>query len=211
MLVALAGVLYLILPALPGGHLPNDSKGGNNVAEPTGDTAAEQEAAAKLSELQRHGKSIYLVISEPPDKRVTSINFCGKPVGEDALALVPKLYRVITVNAGDCKITNDQLKYFSGLSILNNLILNDTPVTDAGLVHLRPLSNLGTLYLSGTQISDRGLDDVAALNQTEDIGPLEDQSDRRGTQEAAAAGRSELAPAVGNRDHRRRPGSIWRA
>ena len=202
----------MILPAFLASHLPNDSKGGNNVAEPSGDTAAEQEAAAKLRGFKDDKeKSIYLVISEPPDKRVTSINFCGKPVGDDALALVPKLYRVMTVNAGDCQITSDQLKYFSGLSILNNLILNDTPD------HRRGTGPSSSAQQSRDALPERHADLRSRSGrrrqpkQIEDIGPFQNQSHRRGTEKAAAAGRTELASAVGNRDHQRRRGQIWRA
>lgn len=183
-----AAVLVLLLvgvvivaknPALLARFLPADDRGGGaSVAEPTGDPAAEQEAAAKLNAFTEVVKveadggtkekkvSMYLVISEPPEKKVTSVNFCGKPVSDEALALVSKLYRVMTINAGGCKITDDQLKHFGGLRGLNNLILNETAVTDAGLANLRPLAgNLGTLYLGETPITDRGLDDIAALTK----------------------------------------------
>jgi hypothetical protein len=114
----------------------------HSVAEPSGDATAEREAAAKLEAMSFGGKK-YLVISgqvspDLPDRCVTCVNFCGAPVNEEALTLVPKLYRVITVSASGSKLTNDQLKYFSGLSNLTNLILDGTSISDEGLSHLRP-------------------------------------------------------------------------
>jgi hypothetical protein len=177
LIVAAVLVLLLVLavvvfrdPARLAGFLPaDDSRGGGNVAAPSGDAVAEREAAAKLEAMKFDGKS-YLVVSErvsydSPEKHVTSINLNELPISDEAIALVPKLYRVITVNASRCKIANDQLKCFKGLSILNNLILDNTPITDEGLVYLRPLSNLGALYLNNTNVSDRGLDDVASLRR----------------------------------------------
>ena len=79
-LVAIAGVLYLILPGFLARHLPNDAKGGGSIAEPSGDKVAEHAAYVALS------KRNYLLVPErvapqSSDYQITSINFCDKPVG----------------------------------------------------------------------------------------------------------------------------------
>ena len=138
-------------------------------AEPAGDKVAEQDAAAKLEAFKdATGRAKYLVISERPDpdkpeKRVTCINYKGAKIDDKTLELTARLYRIGTVIAADCNITDDQLKYFSALTALTSLVLTNTPITDAGLSHLRPLVNIETLYLGNTKVSDRGLDEVARL------------------------------------------------
>jgi Leucine-rich repeat (LRR) protein len=133
------------------------------IAEPSGDKAAEQEAAEKLSTFKdKNGSGKYLVISEKidpekPEKRVTSINY------KEALKLTARLYRISTIIADNSNISDDDLKYFSGLAVLTSLVLTNTGITDAGMANLRPLSNLETLHLSGTKVTDAGLDDIAQL------------------------------------------------
>jgi len=125
---------------------------------------AEQEAAAKLRSFKnKAGRAKYLVITEQPDKRVTSINYMGAKIDDETLKLTARLCRIGTVNAGNSNITDTQLKYLSGLTSMNSLVLANTPITDKGLVHLRPLVNIQALHLSGTKVSDCGLDDIARL------------------------------------------------
>ena len=127
---------------------------------------AEQQAAANLR------KRGLLVIAESPDRRVNSINLQGAVINDELLAQVANLYRLTTLNASNCKLTNIQLRYFANLTQLTSLILVGTPVTDAGLAHLRSLSNLDSLQLGSTQISDHGLADIATLHnlKTLDLG-----------------------------------------
>jgi hypothetical protein len=145
--------------------------------------AAEKAAGAKLQEKKADGH-FHMIIAEkqiptsflallahdwlklPDDKRVTNITFdASLPMDEATLTLVADLYRLSTVNADKCKLTDDNLKYFSGLTSLVNLMLAGTPITDAGLVHLRPLGgNLETLYVQDTKISDAGMDVVGSLD-----------------------------------------------
>ena len=121
----------------------------------------QQEAEQKAAKMLR--KQGFLVISEPPDRRVTSINFPASPVDDDTLRQISDLYRLMSVNAGNTKITDSQLVYFSDLDNLSSLILQATPITDAGLHHLRTLPAIEALHLSDTLVSDQGLEDIAAM------------------------------------------------
>jgi len=82
------------------------------------------------------------VITEQPDKRVTSINYMGAKIDDETLKLTAHLCRIGTVNASDCNITDNQLKYLSGLTSMTSLVLTPHADTDKGLVHLRPLANM---------------------------------------------------------------------
>jgi hypothetical protein len=138
----------------------------------TGEAArkAEQAAAAKLSSFKNaQGRAKYLVISErldpdSPEKQVTSINYMGAKLDDEALKLTARLFRIGTIIADSSNIRDEQLRYFSGLKSLTSLVLNNTAVGDKGMVHLRRLSKLQTLHLAGTKVSDRGLDDIARLS-----------------------------------------------
>jgi hypothetical protein len=128
------------------------------------DREAEQDAAVELRSLKdKQGQKRCLVISEQPDRRVTSVAIFGGPVDDDTFELVSHLCRVGTVNLERCKFQDEQLKRLSGLKTMINLVLTETPVTDKGMVHVSPLASLQSLHLSKTKISDRGLDAIAKL------------------------------------------------
>ena len=65
--------------------------------------------------------------------------------------------RVGGVTFFDEPISDDNLKYLSGLTKLENLILHYTQVSDDGLKQLSGLTRLKLLWLKGTQVSDTGL------------------------------------------------------
>ena len=125
--------------------------------------AEEKAAAQALKERKIDGRAAYLVITEPPDGKVTSVNFLGHPVDDETMKLVGKLFRISALNADKCKITDDQLKHLAGLVGMSSLVLSDTPITNKGLEHLKPLVGIEALHLSGTKISDAGLDHLAAM------------------------------------------------
>ena len=119
---------------------------------------AEQKAADALT--QRG----LLVISEEPDKCVSSVNFCGKAAGADAIELLPALYRLQSLTLSHSKITDEQLVCVSHMPQLSSLVLAGTPIGDDGLLHLQGLRNLEALHLSGTKVTDAGLARLAALH-----------------------------------------------
>ncbi len=117
----------------------------------------EQDAAAALKEAGA------LVISEPPDKRVTNVDFLGKDVDDASLARLSKLYRLANLNLAETNVTDQQLRHVSGLSELSCLVLGGTAVTDAGMVHLSKLDNVEALHLPNTKVSDKGLKHLAHI------------------------------------------------
>jgi hypothetical protein len=119
---------------------------------------AEQQAAATLK------KRGVMVIAEPPDRRVTTINLQGVALDDQLMAQVASLYRLGALNAGQCKVTDDQLRCVENLTHLAGLNLAGTAITDAGLAHLHALDNLESLQLTSTHISDRGVPAIAALH-----------------------------------------------
>lgn len=177
----------------------------------TGEAAlkAEQEAAAQLSAMKdENGQCKYLVISErldpdSPEKRVTSINYKGSKIDNEALKLTARLFRISTIIADNSNIKDEQLRYFSGLKSLTSLVLTNTAVTDKGMVHLRHLANLETLHLSGTKVSDRGLDDIARLSDLRILN-LSKTKVTSGNEEVAPFGQARLASAFRDRAEQRR-------
>jgi hypothetical protein len=121
------------------------------------DKAAERAATEKLRKLK------ILVITEPPDKRVMSVNFCGIKVDDDMLALLDDFPDLLSLNMADCNITGDQLRHVAGLTELASLVLANTQIDDDGLAHFAQLKKLESLHLRDTKISDTGLDHVASL------------------------------------------------
>ena len=117
----------------------------------------EQDAAAALKEAGE------LVISEPPDKRVTNVDFLGKDVDDATLGRLSKLYRLANLNLAETNITDQQLRHVSGLSELSSLVLGGTAVTDAGMVHLGKLDNVEALHVPNTKVSDKGLKHLARI------------------------------------------------
>ena len=190
--------------------------GGPAVAQPRGTGSKAQRDAAKILEKQK-----ILVIIETPDpaypddKLVTSINFCGNPekkteIDEEVLRQMANFPDLQSLNAADCKITSDQLKYLAGLTKMASLVLSGTSVTDEGLAHLRPLVGIESLHLKDTAVSDAGLDHLAALTNLKVLDLSKTKVTDAGLKKLAAAGEPEVAPAVGDRDHRRRPPAIGR-
>ena len=92
LLAVLAFIVVLNWSAIKNTLLQSDNKGQRErrvIAEPSGDKAAEKEAADKLTAFKdKKGLGKYLVISErveagKPDKRVTSINYKGAKIDEE--------------------------------------------------------------------------------------------------------------------------------
>jgi hypothetical protein len=118
---------------------------------------AQQNAVQKLR-LKR-----VLVITEPPEYHVTSINFCGQKGDDDLLEQLENLPDLQSLNVNGCQIKGDQLKHFAKLTSLASLVLSENQVTDKGLAELRGLTNLESLHLRDTPVSDAGLEHLAAI------------------------------------------------
>jgi len=114
-------------------------------------TSAEQRAGAAL---QKRG---VLVISEPPDQRITSVNFHGLDVDEAALGELAALFRVQSLDLTNTNISDEQLRSLGGLSSVSSLVLGGTPVTNGGMQHIESLAGIEALHLPSTKVSDEGL------------------------------------------------------
>ena len=67
---------------------------------PRASLPTEQAAAAALT---KHG---VLVVAEPPDKAVTSVAFCGKPLDEEASRRLADLYRIQSIDLAGSKLSD---------------------------------------------------------------------------------------------------------
>src|SRR5688572_27293499 len=78
--------------------------------------------------------------------------------------------RVIEVNLGERKVTDDDLERLRGLDHLQELDLTRTRITGPGLKHLKQLTALKKLYLTETQIDDGAVAHFEGLTNLELIG-----------------------------------------
>ncbi len=104
-------------------------------------------------------------------------NTCATSIGDDDLAQVRNLHRVVSLDLADNdRITEKGLASLRGLNFLSDLSLErldrfrqpparavSIPLNNACLVHLQALPRLETLSLSGNRITDQGLSQVARM------------------------------------------------
>jgi hypothetical protein len=93
---------------------------------------------------------------------VAYVQFTNQPNTNDterrrALARLPDVGRLETLNLAGASITDDDLAELDGLSHLEHLMLQNTAITDAGLAHVRNLTSLQEIYIRNTPIGDDGL------------------------------------------------------
>ena len=94
-----------------------------------------------------------VVIAEPPDRHVTSVNFTrfrDDPIDDAVLARLTSFPRLGIVNFANTGVADGQLVHLAGLSSLTSVHLGGTAITDAGLPHLRQLGDLTALHLLET-------------------------------------------------------------
>jgi hypothetical protein len=75
----------------------------------------------------------------------------------------PEMSAIVSLDASDSKITDDDLMWVAALSELRDLDLTNTAITDLGLSHLGRLKSLEKLWLDGTKVSDAGLSALKEL------------------------------------------------
>ena len=120
---------------------------------------AKEQAAA--NELEKTGA---LVVREGPEKQVTSVNFIGqgKKIDRKTAALLPDLFRVLTINLADTDFDGEHLIFLKNRKLVS-LVLGGTHVGDKDMVHLANVPSLVSLYLPKTNITDAGLAHIANL------------------------------------------------
>lgn len=76
---------------------------------------------------------------------------------------------MLTLNMGDCPVTDEGLRQLRGLDNIAALTLVDLQVTDAGLEHVAKLKNLQMLDLIGVDISVAGLEQLSLLRNLQRV------------------------------------------
>lgn len=75
----------------------------------------------------------------------------------------PEMSAIVSIDASDSKISDDQLALVAALKNLQELDLSNTSVSNAGMQHLTRLKNLEKIWLDGTAVTDEGLSVLAQL------------------------------------------------
>jgi len=153
---------------------------------------AEQQAAAALREAG------VLVIAEPPDKRVTSVNFRGQPLTGQTAAHLADLFRLQALNLAESKLADEHLGHIAGLRELSSLVLAETPVTDQGLTHLKELEHLESLLIADTRITNDGLRHLSGVTSIAILELSNTQVDDKGLKHLLPLKRLQHLLLVGN-------------
>jgi hypothetical protein len=120
------------------------------------------EAQAAIAEIQKTGGSV-MQLAQNDDSLVVDFHLGGTALGNDGLAQVKALPKVVELNLKDTQITDDGLAHVAQLGTLARLHLEKTKITDAGLAHLKDLGNLEYLNLYGTAVTNAGLEHLKGL------------------------------------------------
>ena len=119
----------------------------------------EREAAAAKA-LKDQG---VLVIIEPGTKRVSTVNFCGKPVTEEQVLLLKDLHRLGVLMANGSEVPPSFMDVVSQVGSVNSLALSDTEVRGEALDKIGQMSNLDSLSLKNVHVTDENLDAISSL------------------------------------------------
>jgi uncharacterized membrane protein len=84
---------------------------------------------------------------------------------DDMKLLIPISKQLVSLKAGDTKITDTGLKYIGQCTSLKRLQLQNTAITDKGLAMLSSLKNLRDINLVGTPVTAAGLVNLKALKE----------------------------------------------
>lgn len=75
----------------------------------------------------------------------------------------PEMSAIVSVDASDSKLSDEQLALIGALKDLRELDLSNTAVTNTGLQQLTRLKNLEKIWLDGTAVTDEGLSVLTQL------------------------------------------------
>jgi hypothetical protein len=117
--------------------------------------AAEQEA---VQQLRQRGA---LVMADLPGGHVSSVNFLGKPIDDEALRHLAALHWVQSVDVSRTNIRDEQLRCLEPLGYLAALSASATHLTDEGMDEIARLGALEQLVITETRIGDDGLRRIA--------------------------------------------------
>jgi Leucine Rich repeat len=120
------------------------------------------EAQAAIDGIQKIGGTV-MQLAQNDDSLVVDFHLGGTSLGDDGLAAVKTLPKVVELDLKDTQITDAGLAHLAGIGTLVKLHLEKTKITDAGLAHLKDLGNLEYLNLYGTAVTDAGLEHLKGL------------------------------------------------
>ncbi|HEX3724946.1 MAG TPA: hypothetical protein VHV08_01835, partial [Pirellulales bacterium] len=146
-----------------------------------------QEAVAKI---QKIGGTVQ-ALAMNDDSLVVDFHLGGTTLGDEGLAAIKALPKVVQLDLKDTQITDAGLANLAGLATLNKLHLEKTKITDAGLAHLKDLANLEYLNLYGTAVTDAGLEQLKGLKNLKKLYVWQSQ-----VTDAGAAKLKEALPGV---------------
>ncbi|HEX5446153.1 MAG TPA: hypothetical protein VFW87_20160 [Pirellulales bacterium] len=120
------------------------------------------ETQAAIAEIQKTGGTV-MQLAQNDDSLVVDFHLGGTALGNDGLAQVKTLPKVVQLDLKDTQVTDEGLAHLAGMTSLVKLHLEKTKVTDAGLAHLKDLANLEYLNLYGTAVTNAGLEHLKGL------------------------------------------------
>lgn len=120
------------------------------------------EVVAAIAEVEKVGGTV-MQLAQNDDSLVVDFHLGGTALGDDGLAAIKTLPKVVQLNLKDTQITDAGLANLAGIGTLARLHLEKTKITDAGLQHLKDLGNLEYLNLYGTAVTDAGLEHLKGL------------------------------------------------
>jgi len=88
-----------------------------------------------------------------------------EPIAKDALAAIPELKSVTTLEISRCPLGDEALEHLAKLPNLQSLILRNTKVTGSGLSSLKACKKLDKLLLGGESFQHDSMGTLAELSQ----------------------------------------------
>ncbi len=112
-----------------------------------------------IAHLRPHGPNVWWRLNG----HITSMCFFRiSEVSDEELAVLPRLYSLVSLNVDSSKVTDATLAYVKQVPTLTDLTFYHTEITDEGLKELLDLRNLERLCLySNSQITHNGIQELA--------------------------------------------------
>lgn len=124
--------------------------------------ATEKEAAAKLKEMKA---LVGMDATRTSVATVTLVTISDPEIRKSAIALLPKLYRLTSLDIRQIPLTEEHLKAIAKCRKLQSLNLNECTLEDSAVKHLFRLKELQALYLTQTPITQAALPTIQNLSQ----------------------------------------------
>src|SRR5262245_20860473 len=129
--------------------------------------ASDAEAQA-IAQIEKAGGSVRQ-IAQNDDRREVDLHLAGTSCGDEQLAPVAKIKKVVSLNLAKTSVTDAGLEYVKPLTELIQLHLELTKITDKGLSLLKGLEKLTYLNLYGTAVTDAGLAQLTGLKSLRNL------------------------------------------